>query len=327
MSTIRDVAKQASVSVATVSRVINQSGYVHIKTKERVEKVIKQLNYQPNDVARSLYKGRSKMVALLVPDIMNPFFPQLARAVEDVASKYGYTFVLCNTDDEKEKELAYLNALRQKSVDGMIIVSSKLSQEDVSDITTPMIALDRKISIDIDLVTVNNQDGAQQAVRFLMQKGCQRIGHICGPENASSSKARLKGYLDVVKNEPWFSSGYIRSGKYGFEAAFEATKKMLTEHPDIDGLFAANDLMAVGALKAAEQLGYRVPDDLSIIGFDGIGIGKATKPAITTMAQPIYEIGATAAEMLITRIQDTTIPITEKELRVKLIERGSTRVS
>ncbi|MFD1040434.1 LacI family DNA-binding transcriptional regulator [Virgibacillus byunsanensis] len=326
MTTIKDVAKHAEVSVATVSRVLNNNGYVNSATKERVKRSIDQLNYRPNDVARSLFKGRSKMIALFVPDIMNPYFPELARAVEDVTNRHGYTFVLCNTDDEIEKELTYLNALQQKSIDGFIIVSSTITEEHIENVNVPIIALDRILSANLSSVTVNNREGGREATEYLKSLGCLRIAHISGPENASNTTERMRGYLDVVKNEDWFLSSYVVSGGYNFDKAKEVTINLLKNNPEVDGIFVANDLMGVGAMKAAQSLGIRVPEDLSIIAFDGITLGETTSPSLTTMAQPIYDIGARAAEMLIEQVNDRELPRKTEEFSVKLVERQSTKV-
>ncbi|ASN06675.1 LacI family DNA-binding transcriptional regulator [Virgibacillus necropolis] len=325
MATIKDVAKLANVSTATVSRVLNSNGYVNHSTKVRVNESIEKLNYRPNDVARSLFKGRSKMIALFVPDIMNPFFPELARAVEDMTNRHGYTFVLCNTDDSIEKELTYFNALQQKSVDGIIVVSSSITNNYLDTIDTPIIALDRKLSSSLPSVTVNNRVGAREAVRHLKATGCKRIAHLCGPDSVSNTTQRMRGYLDEVKDTEWFLSSYIASGEYNFEKAMEATTALLTAHPEIDGIFVANDVMGVGALKAAEALGIHVPNELSIIGYDGIALGNTTTPSLTTMAQPIYEIGTRAAEMLIKQINDPSHRPKNEELSVRLIERQSTK--
>lgn len=325
MTTIRDVAKLADVSVATVSRVINDKGYVNKDTKNRVEAAIQALDYRPNDVARSLFKGKSKMIALFVPDIKNPFFPELARAVEDISNQYGYTFILCNTDNNNKKEITYLQALSQKSIDGIILVSSTMSSTQMKGIKVPMIALDRKMESDLISVTVNNREGARQAVQYLKQTGCQRIAHIAGPETVSSAIHRLGGYVDEVKNDAWFTSHYIRAGDYSMDKAFEETKQLLEIEPDVDGIFVANDVMGVGVLKAIKALNKRVPKDISVISFDGIELGTITTPSLTTMAQPIYHIGKRAAEILIQKIEHPKTKVQSEEHEVTLTIRESTR--
>ncbi len=178
------------------------------------------------------------MIALFVPDITNPFFPELARAVEDVANQRDYSFVLCNTDNDPNKESAYLNALQQKSADGFVIVSSSISEEQLKKITVPMIALDRITGRSISSVTVNNRSGSRQAVQHLKSVGCTRIAHICGPEHADNAVFRLRGYLDEVMHEDWFNSSYVASGAYNFDTAREAAMNLLRDCPEVDGIFA-----------------------------------------------------------------------------------------
>ncbi|HLR67674.1 LacI family DNA-binding transcriptional regulator [Virgibacillus alimentarius] len=322
---MRDVAKFADVSVATVSRVINGKGDVNPETRKRVEQAIEYLHYKPNDVARTLFRGKSKMIALFVPDIMNPFFPELARAVEDVTNKYNYTFILCNTDGDLEKELTYIDTLQQKAVDGFIIVSSTITDEMLKKISVPIIALDRFFHSELASITVDNYQGGREATEYLQSIGCQRIAHLCGPESASNTMERLRGYMDVVRDTDWFLSSYLLSCNYNMEQAKVMTMEMLRNHPEIDGIFAANDVMAIGAMKAAEQLGIRIPEDLAVIGFDGISVGEATSPTLTTMAQPIYDMGTRAAEMLMEQIQTQVAPKTIETFPVHLLERESTK--
>lgn len=324
MATIRDVAKFAQVSTATVSRVINRNGYVNEETKKRVKLAIEQLNYMPNDVARNLFTGRSEMIALFLPDITNPFFPELARAVEDMTKRCGYTFVLCNTDNDIEKQIDYLNALQQKSVDGFIIVSSSLTEEHLQSIQVPIVALDRTISDEISSVTVNNRQGSRQAVKHLKSIGCKRIAHIAGPEHTDNAIQRMRGYLDEVKHDEWFNSGYVVSGAYNFDEARRTTMNLLSNYPGIDGIFAGNDLMGAGVLNAAAALGKKVPDELAVIGFDGTAMGQTVTPTLTTMAQPIYDIGAKAAEIVMKQIKTDDSTVLTEEFNVQLIERQST---
>lgn len=326
MATIKDVAKEAEVSVATVSRVINNVGYVNEDTRKKVESAISKLNYKPNAVARSLFKKQSKTIALIVPDIKNPFFPELARAIEDFLNSKEYTLILCNSDENEDKERKYLEVMKQKYVDGIIIVTSTLTPKHVEENGIPIIALDRPIEKNIPFVTANNFEGARQAVQFLKAQGCKKIAHIRGPENVNSAEQRLQGYLAEVGLDPWFSEEYIVAGNFNVVQTTEMTKKLLTEHPDIDGIFAGNDYMAVGVIKAALQMGFKVPEDLAVIGFDDIDLCKLTSPEISTMAQPIYQMGFTAAKLLFDLIEGRTVEKMHNEFEVKLIERQSTRI-
>ncbi|MDN4071718.1 LacI family DNA-binding transcriptional regulator [Fictibacillus terranigra] len=325
MATIKDVAKQAGVSVATVSRVLNSNGYVNEDTKKKVEEAIDRLNYKPNAVARSLYKKTSKTIGLMVPDIVNPFFPELARAVEDTAHKLGYNVVFCNTDENVEKEEHYLEILLQKYVDGLIVASNTLTAEKVRQLNIPVVSIDRKINADIPTVVVKNKSGARKATGFLLEMGCKRIAHLSGPEHIDNAMERRTGYLEEVGSEPWFDSSYIEDGNYDMKTAINATLQLLGRHPEIDGIFAGNDVMAIGAIKAAHKFGKKVPEDLAIIGFDGISLAEATTPELTTVGQPIYDMGTIVADLLVKLIEKKAVENTFFEFDVELIERESTR--
>lgn len=325
MSTMKEVAAAANVSVATVSRVLNNNGYVNEETRKKVLLAISNLDYVPNEVARSLFKKQSKTIALIVPDIKNPFFPEIARAIEDVMSSQEYTLILCNSDEKVEKEIMYLDVMKQKYVDGIIIVTSTLTPKHIEKRDIPIVALDRPISVDIPSVTVNNFEGAMQAVQHLKKIGCKKIAHIRGPRAVSNADERYEGYIEQVADEPWFCPDLVVNGNYNVLETTEATKELLTKFPDIDGIFAGNDYMAVGVLKAAEQLGIQIPEDLSLIGFDGIQLGQLTSPEITTMAQPIYELGATAAELLLEMIEGKPIPKLHQQFQVTLMNGQSTK--
>lgn len=325
LSTIKDVAAAASVSVATVSRVLNDNGYVNEETKKRVLQAISDLNYIPNEVARSLFKKQSRTIALIVPDIKNPFFPEVARAIEDVANSREFTLILCNSDEKVEKEMMYLDVMKQKYVDGIIIVTSTLTPKHIEKRDIPIVALDRPISTDIPSVSVDNFEGAKRAVKYLKETGCKKIAYIRGPQTVVNADERFKGYIDEVKNESWFSHDLVVNGNHNVIETTEATKKLLTRQPDIDGIFAGNDYMAVGVLKAAEQLGIKIPDDLSVIGFDGIQLSQLTSPELTTMAQPIYELGYTAAELLFEMIDGKQMSKQHHQFQVGLMIGQSTK--
>jgi LacI family transcriptional regulator len=318
MSTIRDVAAEAKVSVATVSRVLNNNGYVNEDTRKTVLKAIEKLEYKPNAVARSLFKKQSKTIALIVPDIKNPFFPEVARAIEDVLNDKEYTLILCNSDEHEEKEKKYFDAMKQKYVDGVIIVTSTLTPKHIEKNDIPVVALDRPINQSIPSVSVNNYEGAKQAVQYFQSIGCKKIAHVRGPENVVNAYERYKGYLNEVYNDSWFDEEYIINGNFNVLETAKSTMALLSQYPDIDGVFAGNDYMALGVLKAAAQLGIKVPQDLSVIGFDGIQLCELTSPEITTMAQPIYEVGVAAAQLLLDMIEGKAIDQSQQEFKVTL---------
>ncbi|MFD3258250.1 LacI family DNA-binding transcriptional regulator [Paenibacillus lentus] len=326
MISIKDVAKHAGVSVATVSRVLNNSGYVGQDTRIKVEKAIKELNYKPNEVARSLFKKQSSTIGLIVPDIMNPFFPELARAVEDTAIQLGYNVILCNSDGDEKKEQNYLDILQQQYVNGIIVSSNTLTAAQIEQLNIPVVSIDRVISKGLPTIVVENKKGAMMATRFLQSKGRSRIGHIKGNSSVINAEERCEGYKEIVGQEPWFNETYIADGKYDMQSSIQATLELLQRHPEMDGIFAANDIMAIGAIKAAYQLGKKVPEDIAIIGFDGISLSKATTPELTTVEQPIYEMGEKATKLLVSLMeqQQTVDQKSYQILDVKLIEREST---
>ena len=327
MATIRDVAAKAGVSTATVSRIINNKGQATPETIARVRAIIKELGYRPNVVARSLTSGKSNTIALLVPTINNPFFPELARGIEDVANSYGMNVFLCNTDDEREKVTNYLVSLQERYVDGVIINSLNLTNEDLVELHSngiPTVTLDRTFSThEFSSITVKHRIGSQLATKHLIDIGCKRIGLIRGPEDDFTAVQRMWGYRDYVKEFDWFDQSWIALGDFSVKSGYLCMKELFQRHPDIDGVFASNDLMAIGLLKAAHEWGRKVPDELAIIGFDGIDMSQYTTPPISTIKQPIYEMGKMAMEELIRLIREPESESSKMELDVDLILRES----
>lgn len=306
MATIKQVAALAQVSVATVSRVINKSGYVKRDTELNILRAMEQLNYEPSAVARGLAGKSMATIALVLPDITNPFFPELARAVEDACQENGFTVLLCNSDDRADKERSYLDILMKRSIDGIIFAGHSLGGDDARDLEqrgVPVVVLDRSTAqANYSVVRSRNYEGAVRAVRHLLESGCRRIAHICGPADIPTARERLRGYEDAVRGLPWRAPSLIEPGHFRLEGGLAATEALLDRLPDIDGILAGNDVMAVGALKALRRRGLRVPDDVALCGFDGIALSDMTEPEITTVAQPIYEMGRLSACILIQRI-------------------------
>ncbi|MCZ8510919.1 LacI family DNA-binding transcriptional regulator [Paenibacillus filicis] len=329
MSTIRDVAKLAGVSVATISRYLNKSGYVNVETELKIKKAIETLNYSPNAVARGLAGKKTNTIALILPDISNPFFPELARAVEDVASMYGYAVILCNSDNQGMKEQSYIEILKKKHIDGIIFASNTLSHTEVAHLDKngiPLVCLDRapgKQSCSV--VRSQNKNGAKLAIKHLLGMGCRKIAHIYGPHELITAKERLIGYEESVTGFDWYSPTLTMEGDFSIAGGMHAAQVLMDRHPDIDAIFAGNDLMAVGALKALIRRGIRVPEQVAVCGFDGINMTEITEPEITTVAQPIYEMGALVSRILIKKIEGIMEADQTYELDVSLIPRKSTQ--
>lgn len=331
VATIKDVAGLAGVSVATVSRMINRNGYVSKKAGQSIAKAIEQLGYEPNGIARDFAEKNMSMIALMLPDITNPFFSELARAVEDICQQRGYNVFFCNSDLQYAKEKSYLEVLRKRNIDGIIFASNYLTQEELNKLQSqkiPVVVLDRSPSDKLcTLVRSNNYEGAKMAVKHLLDIGCKKIAHIYGPQEIITAKERLNGYEDYVKQFSWYTPSLMAPGMFQLEGGMQAVETLLIRHPDIDGIFGGNDLMAIGALKSLHRKGIRVPQNIAVCGFDGIKLAEIIEPELTTVAQPIYEMGKTAADILIQQIESADgMPYSEViEMNVSLIIRDSTR--
>lgn len=321
LTTIKDVAKLAGVSVATVSRYLNGSGYVGEKAKLAIEQSIKQLDYVPNQVARSLSKKQANTIGLIVPDIMNPFFPELARAIEDTALKEGYTVVLCNSDENQEKEQRYIQSLQKTYIAGFIIATNGLHNT-YEQLKVPTVLIDRFTEGDIPSVASENELGARLAAQHLLAKGAKHIGFLSGPQQLEPVKKRLQGFQEGLGDVKLTA---IAESAFHYKEAETAAYKMLADNPEIDSIFASSDILAVGVLKAATALGRKVPEDLQIIGFDGISLGEMLTPPLTTIAQDIYSIGEKATQMLIQQIDEKPLEQLHVTIAPTLIVRSSTK--
>ncbi|GAF11715.1 LOW QUALITY PROTEIN: ribose operon repressor [Bacillus sp. JCM 19045] len=325
MTTIKDVAKYANVSVATVSRVLNQKGYVSKEAEKNVTAAIDALNYKPNAIARTLYHKTSGMIGLLIPDIANPFFPELARSIEDVALKKGYTVVLCNTDNELGKEQQYVRALQQKYVDGLILATGSGSYEHYQSLDLPVVALDRFINEDIPTVVSANKNGARAATTHLIDQGCTFIAHLRGPKGSPrlmSAMKDLKKWLKKVESPILL----LRQDSH-IEKAEDEVQRLLKQHPSVDGIFAGSDVTAAGAMKAAHTLKLAIPSQIQIVGFDGILFGDMLVPSLTTVQQPIFELGERSVELLVQLIEKKPLLSYRHELPTTMKLRGTTKGS
>lgn len=268
---------------------------------------------------------------MFIPDITNPFFATLAKGVEDYVNFRGFTLILCNYEHSGKTKKLYVDLLKQKYVDGIVFAAGELDPEDAMKIRKseiPLVVLDRVPEMPIECeILVDNYNGAKQAMDHLLDIGCRKIAHIYGPQKISTARERLKAYEGVVQHFSWYTPSLLAPGNFTIEGGIEATKNLLEKHPDIDGIFAGNDMNAIGALKWLYQKGIKVPDDIAICGFDGINLTEVATPEITTVIQPTYEIGNLAAEHLIHYIEHAYFREKVIELDTKLVVRESTRKS
>lgn len=327
MSTIYEIARMVGVSTATVSRALSSRGYVRKDLKERILQVAREMDYMPNSFARGLVTKQSHILGLIMPDICNPFFPAVARGVEDVASENGYNVVLCNTDGSRAKENDYISVLRSQQTDGVIFTTSQVSSRHVKALIEagiPVVLADRRLDIECDIVVVDNVEGAYQMTRHLLEMGHTRIGIITGPMGVATSAERIEGHRRaLVEAGVEICDDLVMEGDYRQPSGHERALEFLRMPSPPTAVFACNDLMAVGALSAIEEAGLMVPNDVAVVGFDDIAIASAVKPRLSTMAQPMYEIGVIASRMLIGRIKSPTKPYQTVVLQPQLVIRES----
>ncbi|RWA78619.1 LacI family DNA-binding transcriptional regulator [Mesorhizobium sp.] len=327
MTTIADVARYAGVSVATVSHVMNRTRHVEPETAERVRAAIAALRYSPNSLARSLRRGETKTIGLLLPDNSNPFFAGVARQIEDAGFVAGYTVILCNSDGSAEKEERYLSVLMAKQIDGLIFAGSSDHARVFASLSAavPAVLLDREIhSVHVDSVLVDHDHGGYLAGRYLVGLGHKKIGVIGGPRDSSSSPARVRGFVRALEEAGLdLPASSVVDSDYHFAGGRLAMERLMGQAPDITAVFACNDLMAMGAIIALRSRGLHVPDDMSLVGFDDIPYAVTTWPPLTTIAQPVEKIGTRAVSLLLERLGEPTAPSRREVLAPVLVERES----
>jgi LacI family transcriptional regulator len=329
MATIQDVANKANVSITTVSHVINGTRYVSDGLKERVYSAMDELHFRPNGLARSLRMGKTKTIGLIIPDNSNSFFAEMSRHIEDFGFQRGYSVILCNTDENPEKELAYIDVLMNKQVDGIIFIATGNSTENVErlkNLRIPIVFADREYpSSAADVVMVDNQYGGRLAAQYLLELGHTRFACIGGDQDLLASQLRLQGFMDVIQDKG-LSVGpeWVFSGDFHFQAGLQCMDDLLAqwgttpvdERPT--AVFICNDMMALGAIRSIRKHGLSIPRDLSIIGFDNIRLAEWLSPSLTTVAQPIADLAQSAVDALLGRIegqQEEVRPGNQKEFR------------
>jgi LacI family transcriptional regulator len=328
MATIHDVAKLAGVAPITVSRVINNSGYINEKTREKVEAAIVTLGYVPNVLARSLKSKRTNTLALVFTDITNPFFTILARGVEDTAGDAGFNVIFCNTDESQEKEDNYIQVILQKQVDGILLVPARSNTKSIKlikDQNTPLVVLDRRVSrTDVDIVRGDSEGGANRLTQHLIDLGHRRIAIVSGPCYVSTAEDRIKGYKRAMEENGLKDNIQSFYGNFSQASGNELTHKIFASDPKPTAIFAANNLMAIGVIRALNEMGYKVPNDIAMVSFDDIPSNLTIFPFMTVVSQPSYELGKKATELLVSRINnDSVLDYQDIVFPVEFFERAS----
>ncbi|WP_408009209.1 LacI family DNA-binding transcriptional regulator [Pseudalkalibacillus sp. A8] len=323
MVTIKDVAREAGVSVATISRVLNDNGYVGSDTRKKVMEAIAKLNYSPNEVARSLYKRESRLIGLLLPDITNPFFPQLARGVEDELSRSGFRLLLGNSDENVQKELDYIQTFVQNNVVGIISATNHVDYKIYDALKLPLVLLDRT-SEDYPAVYSDGREGGRLAARTLIEKGAKRITLVKGPAHVKPAQDRFQGAIEELSQAD-IDFSVLSSTSYSFEEAQGWAEELFEKFSDTDGVIASNDIVGIAIIHEALKLGKKIPEDLQIIGYDDIPQSSLCYPTLSTIRQPAYEMGRQAAQLLIKMVKKEQGIEHTIQMPVELVERNTTR--
>ncbi len=324
-ATIHDVAKRAGVSLSTVSRVLNDYDSINPQTRERVEAAIKELSYEKSkpDSPKSLKE--KKTVGLILPDILNPFFPLLIKGIEQVSKIHGYHLILCDSENDVPLEQRHIDNLYDRGVDGVILIPSSETThvENLIESGLPFVFLDRFIDVDgASSVISDNEEGAYQAVKYLLKLGHRHIINLTGPPELSTEKARMTGYKRALgESEIECQENFIVCGNYSLEDAYRAIDDLLQKGGTFSAIFATNDMMAFGAKQALEEHNIHIPNDVSLVGYDDILFSSVI--SLTTVSQPAYEMGRNAMVLLLDLIHERIVTPQRVILRPSMVIRGS----
>ena len=327
MSNIVDVALKAKVSIATVSRVVNKSPHkVNPLTRERVLKVIGELDYRPNALAKGLLAKKTMTLGIIIPDISNPYYSEIVRGIQDVADHYGYAVILLNTDRNQDRIIKHIYCLREKSADGIIFSGGAIQGDNVlsslKELRERVVVIGRH-KVDLPALRIDSIGGAAKATQHLIDLGHKRIGFIGGPLHSASARDRLTGYRDaLVRNGYNVDKTFMGRGDFTPRSGYLSARELI-EKGGVTAIFAANDQMAFGAIRAAREFRLGVPEDLAVAGFDNIPFSSYFNPPLTTVKIPMYHIGAAAVEMLVNLISGIDGE-SQRWFETKLLVRDST---
>lgn len=322
MPTIKDVAKEANVSVATVSRVINNTGYVNDETRKIVEAVIEKVGYVPNQLARSLYTKKSNIIGLIVPHISTYYFSELIESLEDAITKKGYKLMIFNSKDDIALEKEYIKVFNQYSIDALILVANTKSTKAYMKMKIPILTIDHIIDDSIPSITCDNVQGGRLAAEKLVSTGVKKVIHFRGPSVLITVVDRSKGFYNVMDK----NNIEVKSFDLDFRTPdLNDMEMFVKKHPDVDAIFCSSDVIAMYAMSVLNKLKYSIPEDVQVIGFDNIDLCEVLIPRLTTVAQPILEIGKISIDKILKMINKTNLFEMHSVVPVELIERNSTK--
>lgn len=325
MATLKDVAKETGLTVSTVSRVLNNRGYISEEARQKVYDAMKKLNYHPNEVARSLSKKTTNTIGVIVPHIRHPYFSEMISNIENQASKKGYKIILCNSRGKEKKEREYLEMCTSNRVAGIILCSGTVAVDEFEGSNIPLIALERYLENGTASVECDNEQGGKLAAQKLIDCGCKKLIHISGvSETAMPADARAEGFRKIcIRSGVEFDEIATSAYQYDQLEYYEYIEDIFSKYPDVDGVFASSDLIAAQVLQVCAKRGIQVPQQLKLVGFDDVNIASLTTPQITTIHQPIKEMAEMAVNLLIDSADGKTVA-KRSLLPVALVSRGST---
>lgn len=326
MATIKDVAARAGISYTTVSHVVNGTRPVSDQVRRKVEAAIAELGYVPSGVARSLRARATGTLGLLVPNASNPYFAELARGIEDHAERNGYSVILCNSDDDIDKQLRYLRVLLERRIDGLIVAtvaSDAAFAQALANLQVPLVLVDRSLEgVNADQLRVDHEQGAYLATRHLLELGHRRIVCIGGPASTQVAQLRAAGYQRAL-DEAGVAARAVVDCPFTSPAGHAAARVLLAAEPRPTAIFAGNDMIALGVLRAAAEHQLQVPRQLSVVGFDDIEVSRYLHPALTTVGQCIGALGEQVAARLLERIRTPDLAVTQRLIEPILLLRES----
>ncbi|MEZ9835781.1 DNA-binding transcriptional regulator CytR [Vibrio sp. 10N.261.52.C11] len=329
MATMKDVAQLAGVSTATVSRALMNPEKVSVSTRKRVETAVLEAGYSPNTLARNLRRNESKTIITIVPDICDPYFAEIIRGIEDAAVENDYLVLLGDSGQQKKRESSFVNLVFTKQADGMLLLGTDhpfdVSKPEQKNLPPMVMACEFAPELELPTVHIDNLTSAFEAVNYLAQLGHKRIAQISGPTTATLCKFRQQGYQQALRRAGVsMNPAYSTVGDFTFEAGAQAVRQLLALPEQPTAIFCHNDAMAIGAIQETKKLGLRVPQDLSIVGFDDIQFAQYCDPPLTTISQPRYEIGRQAMLMMLDLLKGNDVQAGSRLLEAKLVVRGST---
>ncbi len=328
--TIYDVAREANVSMATVSRVVNGNPNVKPATRKKVHDAIERLGYRPNAVARGLASKKTTTVGVIIPDISSIFFAELARGIEDIATMYNYNIILSNSDQNKDKELHLINTMLGKQVDGLVFMGGKITEDHIREFKNSSVPIALAATVDetgeIPAVNINYQQAAYDATELLVARNNQPVAFVSGPENTHVNDQKLEGYKRAMKEYGFDDTeDWIVSGDYSYDSGIEALEQILELNQRPKAVFVSSDEMALGVIHGAQDHGLSVPEDLEVFGFDNTRLATMVRPTLSTVVQPMYDIGAVAMRLLTKFMNKEEVDEQNVILPHRIVERNSTQ--